>query len=285
MPLCCVVGEEENVDIRVEEDDTTMPPKEKAPAPKKSTTSVAEKPDPSVSIASKPPPKAEWFGLNISNTDAITQVYKDNHSRSYKVDLLFFVTGVPEKEEHPTILIVGPQTIHVVWKFDKVFFGPLLPAAVSDALNFSTESARYAAYDSIGQAVSSSLVAKSTSGKYLPSPPQIVNLPMRILKNQPIIRHLSYPTGVMYNIKHKQFDTLFIVTLTVDQEWQDLNAESRQGKTLDFGLGETPSPSPMKGARGGDGGGRGMKRSKSLSEEMEEEGKLKEEEDPYDKNL
>ncbi len=178
MPLCCivigeeVVGEEENNDddddaVNKEEDDTTMPPKEKAPPAKKPTTSVAQKPEPSIA-SNKPPPKAEFFGLNSSNPNAITQVYKDNLSRSYKVDLLFFVTGVPEQEEYPTIQIVSPQIVYVIWNFDKVFFGRRLPEAVSASLNFSTESARYAVYDSIGQAVSSSLVAKNTLGRYLP---------------------------------------------------------------------------------------------------------------------
>ena len=260
-----------------------MPPK-KLPVTKPAAA-VAAKPT-LLSTANKPPPKAEYFGLNSSSQYAITQVYKDNQSRSYKVDLLLFGTGVPEQEEHPTIQIVSPQLVHVVWNFNKVFFGRRLPEAVSAALNFSTDSARYAAYDSIGQAVSSSLVAKNTKGKYLPSPPQIIHLPMRITKNQPTIRHFSYPTGVKFNNSHKQFDTLFIITLTVDQEWQDLNAESRQGKMLDFGLGGTPSSpelgfSPMIGESGGGGGGggRGTKRTKTAAlEKIEGEGKR--EEDP-----
>ena len=193
------------------------------------------------------------------------------------MDLLFFVNGVPEQEEHPTIL-VSPKIVHVIWNFDKIFLGKCLPQAVSKALNFSTESARYSTYNSIGQEVSTSLVAKSTLGKYLPSPPQIVHLPMAIKKNQPIIRHFSYKTGVKYNHKHKQFDTLFIVTLTVEQEWHDFNAESKQGKLIDFGFGGRPSSpehSPMTeltGGGGGGDGGRGTKHTKGLLLEKEGEG-------------
>ena len=134
------------------------------------------------------------------------------------MDLCLYVNGCLELQEHPTIQIVDPQTVHVIWNFDKVLFGRRLPEAVSRALNFSTDSARFAAYDSISQEVSSSLVFKNTLGNYLPSPPQIIHFPMRIKKNQPVVRHFPYPTGIKYNNKHKQFATMFIVTLTVEQE-------------------------------------------------------------------
>ena len=84
-------------------------------------------------------------------------------------------------------------------------------------MNFSTESAHYDAYNSIGQEVFTSPVARSTLGNYLPSPPQFVQLPMQIKKNQPAIRHFLYSTGVKYD-KYKQYNTLYIATLTVDKE-------------------------------------------------------------------
>ena len=77
---------------------------------------------------------------------------------------------------------------------------------------------------------------------------------------------------------------MFIVTLTVEQEWKDRNAASRQGNMMDFGLAGSPSSpdfSPMAGWDGGGGGGggrRGTKRHKNKSTVMGEEGK-KEDED------
>ena len=171
------------------------------------------------------------------------------------MDVIFFVNGIPKQEEHPTIQITGPQTVSVVWNFNKKLLGINLPNAISMAMNFSTESARYNAYNSIGQEVSTSPVARSTLGNYLPSPLQFVQLPMQIKKNQPALRHFSYSTGVKYD-KYKQYNTLFIATLTVDKEWQDLNAESKAGKTVDFGFSQSSAEESPLNKKGG-GGGRG----------------------------
>jgi hypothetical protein len=113
-----------------------MPPK-KAPATKPAAA-VAKKPTP-LSTSTKPTPNAEWFGLNISYTTAISGVYKDSRI----VYVVFFVSGVSKQAEHPIIQITGPQTVCAVWNFDKRLLGRNLPLAISKALNFSTESARY----------------------------------------------------------------------------------------------------------------------------------------------
>ena len=106
--LYCIIVEEAN-DVEEannddnneeEEDNTTMPPKEKLPPAKKTTTSAAGKPS-EPSTAPRPPPKAEFFGLNCSSQDAITAVYKDNATQSYKVDLVLYVGVWLEQEEHP----------------------------------------------------------------------------------------------------------------------------------------------------------------------------------------
>ena len=109
------------------------------------------------------------------------------------VDVLFFVSAVhkSKRKEHPTIKIVDQRTVRAVLNFEKRLLGRRLSETISNAMNFSTDSARYAAYDSIGQEVSSSPVARNISGNYLPSIPQIVHLPMQIKKNQPTIHHFS----------------------------------------------------------------------------------------------
>ena len=85
-------------------------------------------------------------------------------------------------------------------------------------------------------------------------------------------------------------NTIFIVTLTVDQEWQDLNAELMEENTVDFGFGSQSSAeeSPMNkrswdrggGGEGGDGGDGGRRNTSSVSTlwRREEEGEMKEEE-------
>jgi len=148
--------------------------------------------------------------------------------------------GYPGKHSQPTALLIQDgNSVSIEWKAPQKLFTNLQAAAQG----IDKASTHFAAYTNNMQVMNRDGV-HATDGFYR-GIPQIIPLPVRCVGN-PRMKRMAVPTGEKYTdskgAKHKQFNSMYVVELRVDNHRVSMAEQVEEGKLADvFGFGSQNS--------------------------------------------